>query len=362
MTILGRSLWDDPRYASGTIQPNAIGYDLGSAQLPWHNLYLDGDVIFSSGSPGILDSVATVAATGTNLATAAPTTAVINYVTAADGTKAVKLEDVPIGSTVIVTNVTPSSVSALTFLPVYPEAAGSAFQGAANGAAVRLGAGQTATFTRQTATKWGAEINNSWYTDITTGDLISNQTTTSQILGRSIDGADNVDLYISPAGAASAGRGAYLGLGGNEAATTGIAALVAGNAAGSHIFLQCSGSAARIRMYTLSLERWRLDEGGDLTSLATNGGNLIFAIATKGIQLQSGANGRTGTFTANGATPVVVSNTSLAAGDQIIITRDTIGGTPGAWNLTARTNGASFGFTGTASDTSVFRYTLVRIN
>ena len=94
----------------------------------------------------------------------------------------------------------------------------------------------------------------------------------------------------------------------------------------------------------------------------TSSVNLVFSVATQGVQLQSGANGRTGTFTMNGATPVVVSNSSLAAGDQIIITRDTPDGTPGAFNLTTRTNGTSFAVTGTASDTSGMRYTLVRIN
>lgn len=94
----------------------------------------------------------------------------------------------------------------------------------------------------------------------------------------------------------------------------------------------------------------------------TAAGNLIFSALASGIQLQSGANGRTGTFTANGATPVVVGNTSLAAGDMIIVSRDTPAGTPGAWNITARTNGTSFTFTGTASDTSGFRYWLVRVN
>jgi len=106
-----------------------------------------------------------------------------------------------------------------------------------------------------------------------------------------------------------------------------------------------------------------LEISGDIDSAGGAGfaESVIFSAATAGIQLKSGANGRTGTFTLNGATPVVVNNTSLAAGDQIVITRDVPAGTPGVWNLTARTDGASFAVTGTALDTSVMRYSLIRI-
>lgn len=88
---------------------------------------------------------------------------------------------------------------------------------------------------------------------------------------------------------------------------------------------------------------------------------IAFANATDGITYKSGANGRVGTFTLNGATPVTVNNTSLAAGDLIEIFRDTPAGTPGVWHLTARTNGTSFAVTGTALDTSGMTYKLTRV-
>jgi hypothetical protein len=91
----------------------------------------------------------------------------------------------------------------------------------------------------------------------------------------------------------------------------------------------------------------------------TNGGDIAFDRVGKGLRLKQGSNGRTGTFVVNGATPVVVGNTNLAAGDVILFQRDVIGGTPGNMQITARTNGTSFTITGTAADTSTMRYILV---
>ena len=96
----------------------------------------------------------------------------------------------------------------------------------------------------------------------------------------------------------------------------------------------------------------------DISSL----GNVRFNLPVGGVEYKSGANGRTGTFTLNGATPVVVNNTSLSASDRIIIVRDIPAGTPGAFSLTVRTNGASFTVTGTAADTSGMAYFLVKVN
>jgi len=125
--------------------------------------------------------------------------------------------------------------------------------------------------------------------------------------------------------------------------------------------VQTTGANA-LSLATNSLARWVVGTSGQLSNDSTNGGDLIFAKSTTGVQLQSGANGRTGTLTLNGATPVVVSNTSLAAGDMIILERDTIGGTPLFYTVSARTNGTSFSVTGTATDTSVLRYWLVKVN
>ena len=50
-----------------------------------------------------------------------------------------------------------------------------------------------------------------------------------------------------------------------------------------------------------------------------------------------------GTFVMNGVTPVVVGNTNLAAGDQVLFTLQTVGGTVGAYpSIKTRTNGTGF--------------------
>lgn len=68
-----------------------------------------------------------------------------------------------------------------------------------------------------------------------------------------------------------------------------------------------------------------------------------------------------GTFTMNGTTPVVVANTNLAAGDFVDFMIRTVGGTVGAYpSIKTRTNGTGFTVAGTASDTSVYEYRIMK--
>ena len=65
----------------------------------------------------------------------------------------------------------------------------------------------------------------------------------------------------------------------------------------------------------------------------------------------------TGTFTANGATAVVVADANVYAGCQIAITLLTVGGTPaGAPFLSAITPGTGFSVKAVAGDTSIYQY------
>lgn len=66
----------------------------------------------------------------------------------------------------------------------------------------------------------------------------------------------------------------------------------------------------------------------------------------------------TGTFTANGATPVTVTNANVTAGSSITITLKTVGGTvsPSVPYIATITAGTGYTVTGTASDTSVYNY------
>lgn len=72
------------------------------------------------------------------------------------------------------------------------------------------------------------------------------------------------------------------------------------------------------------------------------------------------ASGQRGTFTCNGATPVVVANTTVTADSQILVTLKTVGGTVGA-TPAVKTITPTTGFTiaGTASDTSVYNYAII---
>lgn len=71
--------------------------------------------------------------------------------------------------------------------------------------------------------------------------------------------------------------------------------------------------------------------------------------------------GFTGTFVANGASAVTVSNTNVAITDTIAISLNTVGGTVGVQpHVSTITAGTGFTVVCTASDTSTYNYTIVR--
>jgi len=88
---------------------------------------------------------------------------------------------------------------------------------------------------------------------------------------------------------------------------------------------------------------------------------LAMTVAAKTLQLKQGANGKTGTVTLNGATPVAVGNTSITANSGILFTLKTVGGTvsPNAPNVLTITPGTGFTVAGTALDTSVYNYHII---
>lgn len=194
----------------------------------------------------------------------------------------------------------------------------------------------------------------------TSGELIYNSGG-CLIAANTSDGTDNLVLRLAGGGTSSPSRGGAITLSGNEVG--GGITIVGGNIATGDIDLQVSHASGEIHVVNSSgLTIWSLADNGTLTVDGTTGGSIIFANAATNIELTANANGRTGTFSLNGATPVVVPNTSLSASDMITIERDTPAGTPGVWNLTARTNGASFEVTGTALDGSGMRYVLTKIH
>ena len=77
------------------------------------------------------------------------------------------------------------------------------------------------------------------------------------------------------------------------------------------------------------------------------------------VTISSIASTQTGTFTANGATAVVVANTAVTANSVISFALKTVGGTPaGAPFLSAVTAGTGFSVKVAAGDTSVYNYTI----
>lgn len=68
-----------------------------------------------------------------------------------------------------------------------------------------------------------------------------------------------------------------------------------------------------------------------------------------------------GTFIANGVTPVTVANTSVTANSQVLVTLKTVGGTVGtsAPNVRTITPGTGFTIAGIASDTSTYNYAII---
>lgn len=70
--------------------------------------------------------------------------------------------------------------------------------------------------------------------------------------------------------------------------------------------------------------------------------------------------GRTGTFTCNGTNAVTVANKLVTPNSAIVITLKTVGGTVGAIpSIKTITPGTGFTVSGTASDTSVYNYTIL---
>jgi hypothetical protein len=77
-------------------------------------------------------------------------------------------------------------------------------------------------------------------------------------------------------------------------------------------------------------------------------------------QIASGGTANAGTFTANGATGVVVANANVTANTIVLIGINTIGGSQGAQpTVTTLTPGVSFTVVGTSGDTSKYNYKLL---
>jgi hypothetical protein len=66
-----------------------------------------------------------------------------------------------------------------------------------------------------------------------------------------------------------------------------------------------------------------------------------------------------GTVTANGATPVAVADANTTTNSNIILTLNTVGGTPHGAFVSAKTAGTGFSINSLAGDTSIYNYTIL---
>ncbi len=90
-------------------------------------------------------------------------------------------------------------------------------------------------------------------------------------------------------------------------------------------------------------------------------GNVTMAAATKTLVLKQGADGKAGTFTLNGATPVSVANSSVTANSVIVFTLKTASGTVSVShpNVVTITAGVGFDVVGLTLDASVYNYVIL---
>lgn len=95
-------------------------------------------------------------------------------------------------------------------------------------------------------------------------------------------------------------------------------------------------------------------EWGDVWSI----GDILLNALGKSVKVKSGVNGKAGTFTANGATEVIVNTTAWADTSTLSIGLKTVGGTPAPVFQSSSVPGTSFGITSVALNTSVYNYTI----
>lgn len=93
---------------------------------------------------------------------------------------------------------------------------------------------------------------------------------------------------------------------------------------------------------------------------STMTGPLVAGAATSGLTLKQGANGKCGTFVANGAVAVSVANTSIAITDTVCMSLNTVGGTISrAPFLQTITAGVGFTVAAGNTDTSTYNYAII---
>lgn len=241
------------------------------------------------------------------------------------------------------------------------------FNGVVGG--VTPAAGTFTTLTSSSTTGLGATTVTGAFTQTTGAIVLNNGATDNDFTAKKLTSGNwlaydaGTDALL--ANAATVGitgattiTGAITGTGGNN---------VFNNGAGDYDFTvkkNTSGNAISFDAGTvaLALDATTVGITGALTitGATTATDSITMSAIGKGVILKRGSNGKVGTFVANGATPVSVSNTSIAITDAIIISLNTVGGTVGVQpHVATITAGVGFDVVCTASDTSTYNYTII---
>lgn len=164
-----------------------------------------------------------------------------------------------------------------------------------------------------------------------------------------VTGTDGKSLTVSNSGTFSGGDAWTLAIAASKTLTVSNSLTLAGTDSTVMTFPSTSATVART------------DASQTFTGDQTFAGNAIYSVAASGPTLKRGANGRVGTFTLNGSTPVTVTNSSVAITDGIFFSLNTIGGTVGVYPTIATiTAGVGFTVAGTALDSSVYNYSIIK--
>jgi hypothetical protein len=110
---------------------------------------------------------------------------------------------------------------------------------------------------------------------------------------------------------------------------------------------------------TADLQQWK-DSTNAILSSVDNLGNMKFDATGTGLQIKSGSNARMGTAVLTGATPVVISNTTVTANTYVFMSIQSVGGTVTTPSfVTALSPGVSFSIAAGAADTSTVAWLLI---
>jgi hypothetical protein len=172
-----------------------------------------------------------------------------------------------------------------------------------------------------------------------------------------------VDNINNTSNGTGAGREVDIGNGTNKLRliTLGTGWTTSGIYVANGAYLQATGGPIWLSGSTIGFAIGSTNVGGiDASGNLSVVGNLSSTVAGKGLQLKAGRTLNTAVLVAG---TVTVSDSSLAAGDQIFLGNAAVGGTLGALYVSARTNGTGFTISSmNALDTSTVAYMIVHQN